>query len=178
MQHDSNVQTAVAEISKFPHQLIQDMWNTNVFFETILHIPTLQASSTSSVSEQFQDFLSDAYEDWQNEDLKKQCPSLKRTLNEIRENEHIEEFANEVANDFFRECGEFEFLIKLETRMPYNFKFDENGKYRSNSLGGYFRLQWILAKNMVDAAEKAIKIAEAIHDEEEQKARKEQGIEG
>ena len=31
---------------------------------------------------------------------------------------------------------------------------------------------------MVDAAEKAIKIAEAIHDDEEQKARKEQGLEG
>ena len=178
MQHDSNVQTAEAEISKFPRNLIQDMWNSNVFFETILHIPTLLASNSTQVSDSFQEFLSDAFEDWQNEDLKKQCPNLESTLVEIKENDDIEDYAGEVAEDIVNQCGEFEFLIKLETRMPYNFKFDENGKYRSNSLGGYFRLQWILAKNMVDAAEKAIKIAEAIHDEEEQKARKEQGLEG
>ncbi|MCG7219516.1 hypothetical protein [Acinetobacter sp. AG3] len=178
MQHDSNVQTTEAEISKFPRNLIQDMWNSNVFFETILHIPTLLATSSTRVSDSFQEFLSDAYEDLQNEDLKKQCPTLESTLVEIKENDHIEDYAGEVANDIVNQCGEFEFLIKLETRIPYNFKFDENGKYRSNSLGGYFRLQWILAKNMVDAAEKAIKIAEAIHDDEEQKARKEQGLEG
>ncbi|MFA3645439.1 hypothetical protein KWD77_18305 [Acinetobacter baumannii] len=43
MQNDSNVETTQAEIKPFPRQLISDMWDSNVTFDTILHIPTLLA---------------------------------------------------------------------------------------------------------------------------------------
>ncbi|MDB0152509.1 hypothetical protein CTY75_01265 [Acinetobacter baumannii] len=42
MQNDSNVETTQAEIKPFPRQLISDMWDSNVTFDTILHIPTLK----------------------------------------------------------------------------------------------------------------------------------------
>ena len=65
MQHDSNVQTAEAEISKFPRQLAEDMFNEQVTFEAILHIPTL--SFDYSVSDIFEDFI-DSMIDSQNAD--------------------------------------------------------------------------------------------------------------
>ncbi|BFM36211.1 hypothetical protein [Acinetobacter towneri] len=161
--------------SKFPHNLISEMWNSNVRFDTILHIPTLVTSDHERVSDDFQEFLSDAYEECQSSKLLEQCPALESTLKEIRENENIEEYAGEVAQDLYRACGEFEFLILLETRMPFNFRFDENGKYLSNSLGCMFSMQWILATSMAHAAVQAIQIAEALHQEKQQEARKEQG---
>lgn len=178
MQNDSNVETKEAEIKPFPRQLISDMWDSNVTFDTIIHIPTLLASSSERVSDQFQDFLRDAYEEWTNTLLLKQCPALESTLKEIRENDEIEHHAGEVAQDFYRACGELEFLILLSIRIPFNFKFNQDGKYCSNSLGNAFQQQWILAKNMVDAAEIAIKMAEELHQEKEQIARKQQGLEG
>ncbi|KQD15103.1 hypothetical protein APD05_01895 [Acinetobacter nosocomialis] len=177
MQNDSNVETTQAEIKPFPRQLISDMLDSNVTFDTILHIPTLLASSSEQVSDKFQEFLDDAYEEWQSSLLLEQCPALKSTLKEIRENNDIKHYAGEVLQDFHRACGDFEFLIEIEIRIPFNFRFDKDGKYQSNSLGGYFRVQWILAKNMVDAAQIAIKIAEELHSVEEAKARKEQGLE-
>lgn len=109
----------------------------------------------------FKDFLGDAYNEKQNADLLAQCPSLESTLKEIRENNEIESYAGEVARDLFDQCGEFEFLIKLEIAFPSRFKFNEEGKYVSNSVGGQYILQWILAKDMVNAAEIAIERAEA-----------------
>lgn len=165
-------------IQKFPKKLISEMYDSNVRFEKIMHIPTLIASLNERVSDEFQDFLGDAYEERQNSDLLAQCPSLERTLKEIRENENIEDFAGEVAQDLYRECGDFEFLINIEIAFPFNFSFTEEGKYRSNSLGGRYIMQWILAKDMVNAAEISIKRAEEIWERECQKARKEQGLEG
>lgn len=165
-------------IQKFPKKLITEMYDSNVRFETIMHIPTLCASINERVSDQFQDFLESAYEERQNSDLLAQCPSLERTLKEIRENEYIEDFAGEVAQDLYKECGDFEFLIQIEIAFPFNFSFNEEGKYRSNSLGGRYIMQWILATDMVNAAEVSIKRAEEIWERECQKARKEQGLEG
>lgn len=178
MQNDSNVEKPQAEIKPFPRQLISDMWDSNVTIDTIMHIPTLLASSSERVSDQFQDFLGDAYEEWTSTLLLKQCPALESTLKEIRENDEIEQYAREVIQDFHRACGELEFLIRLSIRIPFDFRFNEDGKYLSNSLGGSFQQQWILAKNMVDAAETAIKMAEELHEEKEQIARKQQGLEG
>lgn len=162
---------------KFPKNLISDMYDSNVSFEQILHIPSLTASDAQNVSDQFSEFLGDAYEDWTSKSLLKQCPALEATLIEIRDNDQIEQYARDVINDFYHACGELEFLILISIRIPFNFKFTEDGKYRSNSLGGAFRQQWILAKNMISAAETAIQRAEELHQQEEQKARKEQGLE-
>lgn len=164
--------------NKFPRNLIEDMFNSNVSFETIMHIPSLTASDSNNVSDQFEEFLGDAYEDWTSKSLVKQCPALESTLIQIRDNDQIIQFAGEVIQDFHRACDDLEFLILISIRIPFNFRFGQDGKYHSNSLGGAFRQQWILAKDMVDAAEIAVKRAEELHQEEESKARKEQGLEG
>lgn len=162
----------------FPKKLIRDMFDSNVYFEQILHIPSLTASDAHNVSDQFIEFLGDAYEDWTSKSLFKQCPALESTLIEIRENDQIVDHARDIIQDFYHACDELEFLILISIRIPFNFRFNEDGKYRSNSLGGAFQQQWILAKNMIDAAEIAIQRAEELHQKEEQKARIEQGLEG
>ncbi len=164
--------------NKFPRNLIEEIFNSNVIFEKILHVPSLTASDSHNVSDQFTDFLDDAYEDWTSKSLLKQCPALESTLAWIKVEDDIREYAGDVIQDFYRACDDLEFLILISIRIPYNFKFDQEGKYRSNSLGGAFRQQWILAKNMIDAADIAVKRAEDLHQEEELKARKEQGLEG
>lgn len=162
-------------MSKFPKQLIDDMWDANVRFDSIMHIPTLVASLSGRVSDQFQDFLSDAYEDYQSSALLEQCPELASTLKEIRENDDIGDYACEVAQDFYRECGEYEFLVNLEICIPYDFRFDEHGEFRSNNLGGIYQMKWILAKDMAEAAIIATKEANAIWEKECEKAKKENG---
>jgi len=163
-------------MKKFPKKLLSDMFDSNVRFDKIMHIPTLLCSSSERVSDEFQDFLGDAYNEKTNADLLAQCPSLESTLKEIRENKDIEDYAGEVAQDLYRECGDFEFLINLEIAFPFNFSFTEEGKYRSNSLGGRYIMQWIVAKDMVNAAEIAIERAEALWERECEKAKIEQGI--
>lgn len=162
-------------MSKFSRTLINDMWDGNVRFDSIMHIPTLIVSSSERVSDQFQDFLDDAYEEHQNSALLKQCPALESTLKEIRENDDIKDHAGEVAQDLYRDC-DYEFLVKLEISIPYNFSFNEEGKYLSNSLGGYYQMQWIFAKDMTEAAEIAIKRAEELWEKECEKANREKGI--
>lgn len=163
-------------MNKFPKKLLSDMYDSNVRFDKILHIPTLCASISERVSDEFQEFLGDAYEEKQSADLLAQCPTLERTLKEIRENDDIQDFAGEVAQDLYRECSDFEFLINIEIAVPYNFRFSEDGKYSSNSLGGIYQMQWILAKDMVNAAEIAIERVEALRKRECEKAKREQGI--
>lgn len=178
MRDNSNVEVQKEESYKlFPRHLVGEMWDANVTFETILHIPTLGASSNYDISEHFQDFLNSACNEQQYQALLDQCPAIKSTLNEIKTNSDILDYASEIVNNFARECGAFEFLIKIETRVPFNFKFNEKGEYLSNSLGGFLQMQWILAKNMINACEIALNIAEKIHNEAEEKARKEQGLE-
>ena len=164
--------------NKFPKKLISEMYDTNVCFEQILHIPSLTASDAHNVSDQFIEFLGEAHEDWISDSLLKQCPALECTLGWIKVEDKIEEFAGDVLQDLYRACNELEFLILISIRIPFNFKFSEDGKYHSNSLGGYLQQQWILAKNMIEAAEIAIQRAEELHQEKEQEARKEQGLEG
>ena len=116
-------------MSKFPRQLMSDMWDSNVRFNKILHIPTLSASMSDRISDEFQEFLSDAYEDYQNAALLEQCPALASTLKEIQDNDSIEEYSSDIARDLYKECGDFEFLVCLEMALPYNFSFNDKGQY-------------------------------------------------
>lgn len=172
MQSDSNAQ--IKSNNKFPSALSEEMFNYSILFSKILHVPTLNVGE--KVSEDFEEFLWAL--DCQNaDDLIEQHPRLEGFIKNVQRNMSrgwFEDHANDLVNDH----SDFEFLINLEIAIPYNFRFTEDGKYLSNSVGGYSRLQWIFATDMKDAAEQAIKLAENIHAEEELKARKEQGFEG
>ncbi|MFW2151884.1 hypothetical protein [Acinetobacter gyllenbergii] len=175
MQNDSNVQNKQAEtLNTFPFQLAEDMYNTNVQFQSILHVPTLNVGH--NVPEKFEEFLQDM--DTQNaDDLILQYPQLREFIEGVREYSD-KEWSGEHATNLIRHYSNFEFLIELYIAIPRNFRFNEKGEYLSNSLGGHYRCQWIFATTMKDAAEQGIKLAEQIHAEEEAKARKEQGLEG
>lgn len=166
-------------MSNFPSELKSEMWNSNVRFATILHIPTLTASSHLTISEEFQRFLDDAYSTNQKKRLLEQCPALSQVLQTIDEADtrsDIEAWSLDIASDLSNAVDDFEFLIELEMREPHNFKF-KDGKFFSCSLGGVFYMHWILAKNMVEAAQLAIKIADENWEKECEKAKREQGIE-
>ena len=163
-------------MTKFPRQLMSDMWDSNVRFDKILHIPTLSASMSERISDEFQEFLSDAYEDYQNAALLEQCPALASTLKEIQDNDSIEEYSRDIARDLYRECGDFEFLVCLGMAIPYSFSFNARGQYLSNSLGGVYQGLWILAKDMTEAAQLAIQKAEALWEKECEKAKREKGL--
>ncbi len=173
MQNDSNLQTKQAETTvSFPFALAEEMFNNNVEFHTILHVPTLVVGQ--SVPEGFEEFLGDM--DSRNaEDLVEQHPQLKQFMDEIKEYSDSE-WNEEHATRLIRHHPNFEFLISIHIAIPFNFKFNEEGRYLSNSLGGRYRCQWIFATSMKDAADQAIKLSEMIHAEEEQKARIEQGL--
>ncbi|ENU42979.1 hypothetical protein F985_03878 [Acinetobacter seifertii] len=172
MQSDSNAQ--IKSNNKFPSALSEEMFNYSILFSKILHVPTLNVGE--KVSDDFEEFLWAL--DCQNaDDLIEQHPRLEGFIKNVQRNMSrgwFEDHANDLVNDH----SDFEFLINLEIAIPYNFRFTEEGKYLSNSVGGYSRLQWIFATDMKHAAEQAIKLAEEIHAEEELKARKEQGFEG
>lgn len=171
MQNDSNVENQASE--KFTFQLAEDMFNNNVHFSTILHVPTLNVAHR--VPEGFEEFLGDM--DSKNaEDLVKQHPQLKQFIDEVKEYSGSE-WNEEHATRLIRHHNNFEFLINIHIAIPFNFKFNKEGEYLSNSLGGRYRCQWIFATTMVDAANQAIRLAIDIHDIEEKKARKEQGLE-
>lgn len=173
MQNDSNVETTQAEIHvPFPFALAEEMFNNNVEFHTILHVPTLTVGQ--SVPEAFEEFLGDM--DSKNaEDLVEQYPQLKEFIDGV--NQYSDrEWNEEHATHLIRHHSNFEFLISIHIAIPFNFQFNEEGKYVSNSLGGRYRCQWIFATSMKDAADQGIKLSEMIHAEEEQKARIEQGL--
>ncbi|KQD29390.1 MULTISPECIES: hypothetical protein [Acinetobacter] len=160
--------------NQFPNQLSEDMFNNNVHFNTILHVPTLNVAQ--NVPEGFEEFLGDM--DSKNaEDLVEQHPQLKQFIDEVKEYSGSE-WNEEHATRLIHHHSNFEFLINLHVAIPRNFKFTEDGKFLSCSIGGHYRCQWIFAISMIDAAEQAIKLAEQIHSVEEDKARKEQGLEG
>ena len=158
---------------KFPRELAEQMFNQNVRFESILHVPTLSVSH--SVPEKFEDFLSSM--DCNADDLLEKHPQLKSLIESILEytdRDWNEEHAQQLAHY----CGDLEFLILVESSIPRNIGFDEKGEFQSCSIGGWYQLDWIFATDMKSAAEQAIKISEEIYEREEQKARKEQGLEG
>lgn len=160
-------------IQKFPRELAEQMFDQNVKFEAILHVPTL--SVRDSVPEQFEDFLSSM--ECNSKDLIAKHPQLKNLIESILEYTD-RDWDGEHAQQLARYCGDLEFLVLVESAIPRNIEFNEEGKFRSCSIGGYYQQDWIFATDMKHAAEQAIKISEEIHDREEQKARKEQGLEG
>ncbi len=163
-------------MTSFSKQLVEEMFENNVRFEKILHIPTLCVSTNDRISDDFQTFLEAAYEKPQNDFLLAQCPEMASTLNEIRENDFIVEFSQDVARDLQKEASAFEFLVMTETRCSTNFIFKENGEVDSFTLGNWYSTQWMLAKSMTHAAELAIKEAISERDEEIQKAKIKQGL--
>lgn len=163
-------------MTKFSKQNLEQMFENNVRFDKILHIASLCASRNDRISDDFQDFLDAASEKRQNDFLLEQCPQMVETLKEIRENESIVDFSHDVARDLTLESGEFEFLVLTETASPRNFVFKENGEFESCSTGGWYTMQWILAKDMTHAAEVAIEQAKADWNEEMEAAKAEQGI--
>ncbi len=172
MQNDSNVQ--IASNNKFPSALSGEMFNNNVVFHKILHVPTLNVGL--NVSEDFEEFLW-ALETQNGDDLKEQHPQLEGFINNVLRN-LSREWAIDHASNLVADHSDLEFLVNLEIAIPFNFRFSEDGKYLSNSLGRSYRCQWILATSMKNAAEQAIKLAEELHAKEEQKARIEKGLEG
>lgn len=172
MQNDSNVQTTKVETSRFPHSLAEDMFNHQTQFGAVLHIPTLNVSDR--LPDFFDDFLESMY---CADDLIEKFPEFKNLFQSFIENPG-RDWNQEHATNLIRYCTGFEFLVLVESATPYNFKFNSEGKYMSNTVGGCYQMDWIFAKNMTDAAEQAIEIAVKLHAKQEQKARKEQGVEG
>lgn len=158
---------------KFPRELAEQMFDKNVKFEAILHVPTLSVSD--SVPEQFEDFLSSL--DCNADALLETHPQLHELIVSFLDYTD-RDWYGEHAQQLARYCGDLEFLVLIESAIPRNIEFNEEGKFRSCSIGGYYQQDWIFATDMKHAAEQAIKISEEIHDREEQKARKEQGLEG
>jgi len=174
MQNDSNLETKQAEIQvSFPFDLAEGMFDNNVEFNKILHIPTLSVGQ--KVPDYFEDFLGDM--DSKNaEYLVERHPELKQFINEVREYSDSE-WNEEHATRLIRHHRNFEFLIQLHIAIPRDFGFCKDRKFLSCSIGGHYIFQWIFASSMNNAAEQAIKLAEQLHDREEVKARKEQGLE-
>lgn len=157
---------------KFPRELAGQMFDSNIKFEAILHVPTLSVSD--SVPEQFEDFLSSL--DCNADDLISKHPQFKQLIESFQKYTESD-WNGEHAQQLALYCGDLEFLILVESSIPRNIKFDEKGEFRSCSIGGWYQQDWIFAIDMKDAAEQAIKISEEIYAREEQKARKEQGLE-
>ena len=163
-------------MSKFPYKLLSGMYEGNVNFSSILHIPALTATLEHTVSEDFQDFLEDAYNKCISDDLAAQCPAIKGVLAKIRSDKHTAEDAGEIVQNFYNECGELEFLIKLSIREPCNFKFNDKGETTSNSLSSEYVIQWVLAKDMEHAATIAIERAKIVRETILVKERTEKGF--
>ena len=159
---------------KFPKRLAEDMFNEQVSFDAILHIPTL--AITDSVPEAFEDFLSSL--DCVADNIIKKHPQLKELIELLQDNEsHPTESASLLYRHFSYSSFEFEFLVQVQKSVPRNFEFTPEGKFQSCIIGGIYELNWIFATDMKHAAEQAVEIAEKIFLKAETKARKEQGIE-
>ena len=159
--------------SKFPRELTEQMFDQNVRFEAILHVPTLSVSH--SVPEQFEDFLSSL--DCNADDLLETHPQLHELIVSFLDYTD-RDWDGEHAQQLARYCGDLEFLVLVDSAIPRNIEFDEKGEFRSCSIGGWYQQDWIFATDMKHAAEQAIKIAEDVHAQAEKEARKKQGLEG
>ncbi len=171
MQNDSNAQ--IAPNNKFPSALSDEMFRNNIIFHKIIHVPTLNI--VLDVCEDFEEFLW-ALESQNGNDLKEQHPQLEGFINSVLRNPSREWFIDHASN-LVADHSDLEFLVNLKIAIPFNFRFGTDGTNYSTSLGHSYRCQWIFATSMKDAAEQANKLAEQIHDHEETKARKEQGLE-
>lgn len=157
----------------FPKQLAQDMFDSNVSFTKILHIPTLSVGH--GVSDDFEEFLS-SMDSFNSDIIIKNHPELKDLIESIKKYsgpEWDEEHAQQVSI----QCNGLEFLVLLQLSIPRNFNFNEKKQFESCSIGGIYQQIWIFAKDMSHAAEQALHHANEIFTREEVKARKEQGLE-
>lgn len=163
-------------MDNFPKSLTNAMYDNNVRFAQIMHIPTLSASINEEVSEEFQDFLSSASEGLQCSRLIEQRAELKPLLNKISKCNDLESNGHEFSLSLERLSGDFQFLVQLEAAIPHSFEFNDKGECKNNRVGGRFYMVWILVKDMVDAAKQANEYAEKMYLDELSKAKVEQGI--
>lgn len=145
------------KVPSFPRELAQEMWNSNVGFEAILHVPTL---AVLKPSDEFKEFCESCH-DGILQPLTEQCPAFAHVLNMMQEDEDGE-YDDEHASNLSLYCSDFEFLVKTQTAIPTRFNFTDEGKFHSCSIGGWYQTNWFFAKDMKHAAEQAIKCAEDI----------------
>lgn len=160
-------------MSDFPKNLLSEMYDLNVTFDGIIFIPTLV--TYQKPPEIFDRFIEDAYEDNQSNRLLEQCPSISEVIKLIKE-DGAEDFPEEIADELARRCGGFDFLVLTQTAIPYNIRFDEKGNHSSNSIGGYFQMEWIIAKDMESAALIALDHAKIMVSKKILEAQREQGL--
>ncbi|NNG82813.1 hypothetical protein [Acinetobacter sp. ANC 5378] len=146
-------------LPSFPRELAQEMWNSNVGFEAILHVPTL---SVLKPSDEFKEFCESCH-DGILQPLTEQCPAFSYVLNMMQEDENGE-YDDEHASNLSLYCSDFEFLVKTQTAIPTRFNFTDEGEFQSCSIGGWYQNNWFFAKDMKHAAQQAIACAQEIFD--------------
>lgn len=160
-------------MGNFPKTLLTEMYDLNVTFDGIIFIPTLV--TFQKPTELFSSFIEDAYEDNQSNKLLEQCPSISNVLKLIKE-EGADDYPEEIAQELLNHCGECQFLVLTQTAIPYNIRFDDKGNHSPNSIGGYFQMEWIIAKNMESAVRISVAHAKVMVDEKVLEAKREQGL--
>lgn len=143
-------------MSTFNTELAEKMFDSNVSFETILHIPTL---SVGRPSESFKEFIESCADNKDLDEFAKTHKGFAFFLKQVQEDEDAE-YAEEHASNLSMYCQDFEFIVQTQTSQCSNFRFNEEGKFLSCSVGGWYRLNWIVAKDMNQAAVIAISNAE------------------
>lgn len=163
---------------EFSRELVTELWESGARFSKIMFIPALAASQDYHVSDDFQEFLEDAFESYQGARLLAQCPELKHVIGIIEgsDSKEIQDWAHDIAQDIYQLSGEHKFLVLLSISIPCRFQFNDNGEFVSCSTGGAYHQLWVLAKDMQEAARLAIAEAEQIFNTECQKAKQIQGF--
>lgn len=160
-------------MGNFPKKLLTEMYDLNITFDGIIFIPTLV--TLQKPTDLFSDFIEDAYNDNQSNKLLEQCPSISNVLKLIKE-EGADDYPEEIAQELLNQCGECQFLVLTQTAIPYSIRFNDKGNHSSHSIGGYFQMEWIIAKDMESAARIALAHAELLINKKVLEAKRDQGL--
>lgn len=148
---------------RFPVSLVEDMFNGNARFGHIIHVPTLVLSEGQDKT--FMDFVDDtAYNE---PEFLAQWPELKSHLSDLPPFDR-EEY-DELAAIFSRYCPA-DFLVRVEAPIPMGFIFKNNRFVSCSRSWGHYRTKWILAKDLISAANQAIGFSSSIFNEEKLEA--------
>lgn len=158
-------------VNNFKKELVSGMYDANVKFGQIFHIPTL---SILNIPREFkEDFLGEVeVKGIIFEKLKSSWPELFDKY--ILDFENVDE---EIFVEAITDLGEKQFLINIQATVPSNFQYNESGKFISCSLNGGYYNYWIFANDFVEAAEVAVKIGEDLLKVELGKDRQRKGME-
>lgn len=157
-------------MNNFTKDLAIEMFDSSVRFSKFIHIPTLDANQPDDA---FRDFV-DEYCEQYYETLAQTWEGFKI---HVKDPDKFPDQAWMLAETLWDYC-EKEFLICADVAIPSDFKFNEKGQFLScrSGFGHYYQI-WFFADSTVQAAKFSINWAERMHQEYEDKARKEQGIE-